>query len=450
MMQSPGNGACLFDPVFILETTMLSAYRQRRCQLMQQLQQGVAVVFTASLAVRNADCHYPFRADSDFLYLTGFDEPEACIVLDAAQNRSILFCREKNPERELWEGLCLGPEAAKDILGFDEAYPIAELANRLPMILAEKPMIWWKQHADIAAESAVEVALACLQQSSGQAIEVDRFGHLLPVLHEMRVVKDTAELSLLRQAGKISALAHCQAMRSTRPGMLEYQVEAELLHTFIHHGARCPAYESIVAGGANACTLHYTANKDVLRSGDLLLIDAGCEWQGYAGDISRTFPVNGKFSGPQRDVYQIVLEAQLAAIEMVRAGRALNEPADAALKILAQGMLDLGLLKGSVSAVIESGAYRQFYMHGIGHFVGLDVHDAGARKVNEQWRHFLPGMCTTIEPGLYIRPADNVPEALHHIGIRIEDNVLVTEQGNEVYTADVPKTIEGIEALMCQ
>jgi len=267
-------------------------------------------------------------------------------------------------------------------------------------------------------------------------------------LDEMRLIKDDYEIGWLRRAGKISAEAHVRAMQSTRPGMNEFQVEAELLHTFVRNGARSPAYESIVAGGANACTLHYVGNSSRLNDGELLLIDAGCELNGYAGDITRTFPVNGKFSGAQRDVYQIVLAAELAAIATLAPGVAIDVPGDAALKVLVQGMLDLKLLSGSLDGAIESQAYRQFYMHSIGHMIGLDVHDVGKRKINGEWRVYQPGMCTTVEPGLYIRPAPNVPEALQNIGIRIEDDVLITHDGHEVYTSEVPKRIDDIEALM--
>jgi Xaa-Pro aminopeptidase len=270
---------------------------------------------------------------------------------------------------------------------------------------------------------------------------------LLVLLDEMRMVKDAGERATLRRAGQISAHGHIQAMRATRPGMMEYQVEAEILHTFIRNGARYPSYESIVAGGANACTLHYAANNARLNDGDLLLIDAGCELNGYAGDITRTFPVNGKFSPPSVMFTKSCWRRNWPALprsSLVRCGMNRAMPRS----VLVQGMLDLKLLTGSVDGVIESGAFRQFYMHGIGHMIGLDVHDVGQRKQGGQWRSYQPGMCTTIEPGLYIRPADNVPPALHNIGIRIEDDVLVTEDGHEVYTADVPKEIDAIEILM--
>ena len=428
---------------------MYQSHADRRTRLMQQMGEGIAILPTAPEVVRNADSHYPYRADSHFLYLTGFAEPEAVLVLDAGAGKSILFCREKNLEREVWEGFRFGPDGAREAFGFDEAYPLSELDARLPDLLSGQKSLWWNVGRQPGFDVRVNGWLDAVRQRYRSGEQPPALYHdLLVLLDEMRMIKDAGERATLRRAGQISAQGHIQAMRATRPGMMEYQVEAEILHTFIRNGARYPSYESIVAGGANACTLHYAANNARLNDGDLLLIDAGCELNGYAGDITRTFPVNGKFSPAQRDVYEIVLAAELAGIAAVKPGAVWNEPGDAALRILVQGMLDLKLLDGSVDGVIESGAFRQFYMHGIGHMIGLDVHDVGQRKQGGQWRTYQPGMCTTIEPGLYIRPAPNVPAALHNIGIRIEDDVLVTETGHEVYTADVPKEIDAIEILM--
>ncbi|RQO71204.1 Xaa-Pro aminopeptidase [Aquitalea sp. FJL05] len=428
---------------------MYQSHAERRRRLMLQMGEGIAILPTAPEAVRNADNHYPYRADSHFLYLTGFAEPEAVLVLDAALGKSILFCREKNIEREVWEGFRFGPDGAREAFGFDEAYPLAELDLRLPDLLSGQQALWWNVGRDAAFDVRVNGWLESVRQRYRSGEQPPALYHDLRwPLDEMRMVKDAGERAMLRRAGQVSAQGHLQAMRTTRPGMMEYQVEAEILHTFIRHGARYPAYESIVAGGANACTLHYAANNARLNDGELLLIDAGCELNGYAGDITRTIPVNGKFSAAQRDVYEIVLAAELAGIAAVKPDALWNAPGDAALKVLVQGMLDLQLLTGTVDGVIESGAFRQFYMHGIGHMIGLDVHDVGQRKLGGQWRSYQPGMCTTIEPGLYIRPADNVPAALHNIGIRIEDDVLVTADGREVYTADVPKEIDEIEILM--
>ncbi len=430
---------------------MQTSHRQRRQRLLEHLGHAVAILPTAPECIRNADCHFPFRADSYFLYLTGFDEPEAVLVLDGRRGKSLLFCREKHLEREIWDGFRQGPEGAVANFGFDEAWPIAELAQRMPDLLAGVEELHWPVGKDSGFDAQVGNWLEVLRGRERQGISAPlRYVNLLDCLDEMRLIKDADEIGLLRTAGRISAEAHIAAMRATRPGMAEYQVEAELLAHFVRNGARHPAYECIVAGGANACTLHYVSNRGVLRDGDLLLIDAGCEYDGYAGDITRTFPVNGRFSGPQRDVYEVVLAAEIAAIEAVGPGVPLAKPGDVALRILAQGMIDLGLLSGSLDGVLESGAWRQFYMHGIGHMIGLDVHDVGRRHVDGQLRTYQPGMCTTIEPGLYIRPAANVPEAFHAIGIRIEDNVLVTGQGREVYTSAVPKQIDDIEALMQQ
>ncbi|AXE28540.1 Xaa-Pro aminopeptidase [Chromobacterium phragmitis] len=427
---------------------MHQPHAERRKRLMNQIGDGVALLATAPEAARNADNHYPYRADSYFLHLTGFEEPEAVLLLDGRSGRSILFCRDRNPEMEIWDGFRYGPDGAREAFGFDEAYPLAEMAERVPELLTDSGQLWWLLGHDEAFDRRVNVWLDAVRLRCRDARGPSQFGDLRALLDEMRMVKDEAEIELLRVAGEISAAGHVRAMRAARPGLYEYQLEAELLHAFVSRGARQPAYESIVAAGANACTLHYVANRSRLNDGELLLIDAGCEYRGYAGDITRAFPVNGRFSGPQRDVYEIVLAAELAGIAAVKPGAAWHAPADAALAVLARGMVDLGLLAGTPEGAIESGAYRQFYMHGVGHMIGLDVHDVGQRKLRGRWREYQPGMCTTVEPGLYIRPAAGVPEAFHNIGIRIEDDVLVTADGNEVYTAAAPKTVAEIEALM--
>lgn len=428
---------------------MKPMHAERRARLMEQVGPGVVVLPTAPEVPRNADTLYPYRPDSHFWYLSGFGEPEAVLVLDATRGKSILFCREKDPDREVWTGFRYGPEGAREEFGFDEAWLIDELDRRMPDILADQPAVHWPVGRNAGFDARVAGWLETLRGRARTGVEVPvRFADALAPIDEMRLVKDDYEIGLLRRAGKISADAHVRAMQTTRPGMNEYQVEAELLHTFVRNGARQPSYESIVAGGANACTLHYVGNNCRLNDGELLLIDAGCELSGYAGDITRTFPINGKFSGPQRDVYEIVLAAELAAIDALGPDVPINVPGDVSLRILVQGMIDLKLLTGTVDGIIESGAFRQFYMHSIGHMVGLDVHDVGKRMQNGEWRRYRPGMCTTVEPGLYIRPAANVPPALENIGIRIEDNVLITHEGREVYTTEVPKRIDDIEALM--
>ena len=428
----------------------IDLYRARRQRLAQQMQGGVAVLATARELVRNRDAHYPYRFDSYFYYLTGFPEPDAVLVLTAGtQSKSMLFCRDKDLEREIWDGFRYGPQGAKETFGFDEAYSIKELDAMMPKLLADQPAIF----CDVGDSEAWDARL--IQWLNAVRMQV-RTGISAPgeirdvrkILDDMRLIKDSAELATMRRAGQISCEAHRRAMQATKPGMAEYQIEAELLHTFRRHGAQAPAYTPIVAGGANACVLHYVANDQPLREGDLLLIDAGCELDGYASDITRTFPVDGRFQGAQRDVYELVLAAQAAAISQVKPGKHWEEPHDAAVRILAQGFIDLKLCAGTVDSVIESGDYRKFYMHRTGHWLGMDVHDCGDYKREGNWRELEPGMVLTVEPGCYIRPADDVPGHLWNIGVRIEDDVVVTADGCEVLTAEAPKQIADIEALM--
>lgn len=433
-----------------------AAYRQRRLSLIERMIRGgggVALVPTASEQPRNRDTHYPYRADSYFQYLTGFTEPEAALVIvvgsgDAAA-QSILFCREKNLEREIWDGFRHGPDGAREVFGFDAAHAIGELDGKLAELLADQPALWFSIGHDAGWDGRIAAALNKVRAES-------RTGKRAPAairdvraeLDNMRLVKDDTELAIMRRAAEISTGAHVRAMRFVAPGCFEYEVEAELLHEFRRHGCEYPAYTSIVAGGANACVLHYVGNDQVLRDGDLLLIDAGGELGGYASDITRCFPVNGRFSGAQADVYDLVLDAQAAAIEAVRPGASFIEPHEAALKVLAQGMLDLKLLSGSLDAVIESESYKRYFMHRTSHWLGKDVHDAGEYKEGERWTPLAPGMVLTIEPGCYIRQADDVPQAFWNIGVRIEDDAVVTAGGCEIITAAAPKKIADIEALM--
>ena len=428
---------------------MTTPYFDRRIRVLSALDDAIAILPTAPRAVRNRDNFYPYRPDSYFFYLTGFTEPEALLALDGRSGKSILFCREKNPQSEIWDGSIHGPKGAADALGLDEAYTLAELDARMLVLLSGRRFLCLGRGRDAKFDTRVNGWLEKLRQcTSAPPPEPTCQFDVYSLLDEMRLIKDETELAILRRAGEISAAGHVQAMRATRPGLREYQLEAEVLHTFVSRGARQPSYESIVASGANACTLHYCANNDLLCDGEMLLIDAGCELDGYAGDITRSFPINGRFSGPQRDLYEVVLAAQTAAIAALGPNVPWNEPGDIALAVLAQGMLDLGLLKGSVEGVIESGAYRQFYMHSISHLIGLDVHDVGTQKKDGMWRVYQPGMCVTVEPGLYIREEEGVPIAFHHIGVRIEDDVLITKEGHEVYTSDAPKQICQIEELM--
>ncbi len=436
--------------------TDTTLYAGRRARLCRQMGRGIAVIPTAPEAVRNGDAHYPYRFGSHFYYLTGFDEPEAVLVVVAGPGtsdnnppQSILFCREKNMEREIWDGYRHGPEAAKEIFGFDAAHPIAQLDEKLIELMGNQPVLFNLLGQDAAWDARLLGLRTRVQEKVRSGISApDEIRDVRVLLDEMRLIKDSAELGTMRQAAVISANAHIRAMQFTRPGMMEYQVEAELLHEFRRNGAQAPAYTSIVAGGANACVLHYVGNDAPLKDGDLLLIDAACELDGYAADITRTFPVNGRFSTAQKDVYEMVLAAQIAAIEAAHPGRHWNEPHEAALRVIAQGLIDLKLVNGSVDEVLESESYKRFYMHRTGHWLGMDVHDVGSYKVQGEWRKLEPGMSFTVEPGCYIRPADDVPQSLWNIGIRIEDNVVITAGGCEILTEAAPKTVSAIEELM--
>jgi Xaa-Pro aminopeptidase len=429
------------------EAENISIYRRRREQLARAMRSGVAVIPTAPERVRNRDSHFPYRFDSHFYYLTGFAEPEAVLVLTA--NKAVLFCRERNPEREVWDGFRYGPERAKERFGFDEAHPIDALDEALPLLLENQPALFYPVGDDPQWDSrAMQWRNAVRAKVRAGVAAPDRVQDVRTLIDDQRLIKDAHEQAVMRRAARIAAGAHRRAMQATRAGRSEYEIEAELLYEFRRNGAQFPAYSPIVAGGANACVLHYVANDAPLHGGDLLLIDAGCELDGYASDITRTFPVNGRFGGPQREVYEIVLAAQRAAIATVKPGASWIAPHDAAVRVLAQGMLDLKLVSGSLDAVLEKESYKRFYMHRTGHWLGLDVHDAGEYRRGGQWRPLAPGMTLTVEPGLYIRAAEDVPERLRNIGVRIEDDVLVTAQGCEVLTAEAPKLVSDIEALM--
>jgi len=429
-------------------------YAQRRARLLTQMQRGIAIIPTAPEVARNADTHYSYRHDSNFYYLSGFTEPEAVLVLVASQDdnslqQSILFCREKNLEREIWDGHRFGPDGAREQFGFDAAYSIAQLDEKLTELMGNQPALFYPLGGDAAWDQRILKLRSAVQEKIRSGIRApDEIRDVRALLNEMRLFKDAHELDIMRRAAAISTSAHRRAMQFTRPDQFEYQVEAELLHEFCRHGARHPAYTSIVAGGANACVLHYVGNDAKLRDGDLLLIDAGCEVDGYASDITRTFPVNGRFSAAQKEVYEIVLAAQAAAIAAAQPNQTWDVPHDAALRILAQGFIDLKLCRGSVDEVLESESYKKFYMHRTSHWLGMDVHDVGDYKTGGNWRALQPGMVLTVEPGCYIRPADDVPLALWNIGIRIEDDMLITAKGNEVLTDAAPKTVADIEELM--
>ena len=424
-------------------------YRARRERVIAEMGEGVMVIATASEVPRNRDTHYPYRHDSYFYWLTGFNEPEAVVVLVAGSApRHILFCRERNEEREIWDGFRYGPAAAREAFAFDETFAFDALDAELPKYLENQPQLAYIIGRDMAWDTQVMGWLNAVRAKARSGVQAPvRLVDARVWLDEMRLVKDDHELALMRRAAEISTRAHGIAMRATRPGRHEYEIEAEMLCAFRSGGAAAPAYTSIVASGANACVLHYVFNDRPLADGDLLLIDAAAEFGSYAADITRTFPVNGRFSAAQRDVYELVLAAQTAAIATVRPGALWNDPHEAAVRVLTAGMVDLGLLHGAVDDLIESGAYQRFYMHRTGHWLGMDVHDAGDYKVHGAWRPFVPGMTLTVEPGLYIRAADDVPAAFHNIGIRIEDDVVVTADGCEVLTTP-PRTVAEIEAWM--
>jgi Xaa-Pro aminopeptidase len=430
----------------------IQPFIDRRKRLLARMARGVAVLPTASEKTRNRDTPYPYRADSYFQYLTGFTEPEAVLVLIAGDApKSVLFCRERDADKEIWDGYRHGPEGAKAVFGFDEAHAIADLDDKLPDLIANQPALWHSLGFEPRWDERIGKALNAVraQGRSGKRAP-DMVHDLRSALDEMRLVKDDAEIALMRRAATIAAVAHRRAMQAAAPGRWEYEIEAEFLHEFRRRGSQFPAYTTIVASGPGACVLHYVDNNRQMRDGELLLIDAGCELDGYASDITRTFPVNGRFTSAQRDVYQVVLDAQAAAIATIKPGTPFMAPHDAAVKVLAQGLIDLKLLTGSIDGVIESESYKRFYMHRTSHWLGMDVHDVGEYKTGDNWRPLVPGMVLTVEPGCYIRPADDVPAAFHHIGIRIEDDALVTPDGSDILTIAAPKSIADIEALMAE
>ena len=430
---------------------MKTQFVRRRHELASAIKFGIAVIPTAAERIRNKDAHFPYRFDSYFHYLTGFNEPESVVVVIGGKpSRSILFCRAKHEERETWDGFRYGPEEAKTQFNFDDTFAIDEIDKILPQLIENKDAIF----TPIGIESNWDnKMMGWLNKTRSRAREgITAPASLIDVreiLDEMRLIKDPDELDVMRRAAKISAEAHVNAMLATKPEKYEYEIEAELLYHFKKNGSQFPAYTSIVAGGKNACVLHYIENNAVLNDGDLLLIDAGCELDGYASDITRTFPVSGKFSGPQRMIYELVLDAQQAAMEATSRGNSWQAPHDAATKVLAQGFIDLKLCHGSLDKVLENREYSRYYMHRTGHWLGRDVHDVGNYKDDGQWRSLEPGMVLTIEPGCYIRSAPDIPEQFWNIGIRIEDDAIVNQDsGCEIITSGVPKTINDIESLM--
>lgn len=427
------------------------AFADRRKRLMQSLgTDAIAVIPAASERLRNRDVEYPFRQDSDFLYLTGFNEPEAVAVLVPGREAGeyILFVRDRDPDMETWNGRRAGPDGAMADHGADCAFPIADIGDILPGLMENRATLC----APFGSSQTLDQRLfGWVKQVRAKARSGVRAPHDFVVLehhlHEQRLFKQAGELRMMRHAATISTQAHRRAMQACRPGLAEYEIEAELLHEFRRHGTE-PAYHSIVGGGENGCILHYIENRAVLRAGDLLLIDAGCEYQGYASDITRTFPVSGRFTPAQRDVYEVVLEAQAAAIAKVAPGNHWNDPHDAAVAVITRGLRELGVLKGKPADLIRKEAYKPYYMHRTGHWLGLDVHDVGDYRVGDAWRQLEPGMVLTVEPGLYFGPRTQTPKRLRGIGIRIEDDVAVTRSGHDILSAECPKTVAEIEACM--
>lgn len=430
-------------------------FAQRRTDLIQQMApNSVAILSAAPERLRNSNTEYAYRQDSYFWYLTGFPEPEAVAVLvaDGGRGRFILFCRDRDKTMEIWNGVRAGQEGAKRDYGAEEAYSIQEIDERLPKLLENRGRIYANLGASAAFDQQLMGWVNQVRAKVRQGINAPTaFTQLTSLLDEMRLIKSEAEIATMRESASIAAQAHVRGMQTVKPGMWEYQLEAEYLHEFMRHGARFPAYNTIVGGGSNACILHYVENNQVLQEGDLVLVDAGCEWQHYASDITRTYPVNGRFTAPQQALYEVVLAAQLAAIDAMQLGQPYYSGHEAALRVLTQGLCDLGLLNGDVNELIETRAYADFYMHGTGHWLGIDVHDVGSYRQNGEGRALKKGMVFTVEPGLYVA-ADNtrVDEKWRGIGIRIEDNVVMTDNGPEVITADVPKSVAEITALMAE
>ena len=428
-------------------------YKRRRKHLMQIMgEDAVAILPAALVRMRNRDAEFQYRQDSDFHYITGFDEPEAVAVLVPGREHGeyILFCRENDKKMETWNGLRAGQDGAINKYAADDSFPIDDIDDILPGLLENKEKVYYTMGVHPDFDQQVIKWVNRLREQSRMGIHTpSEFVALDHQLHDMRLYKSAAEVKVMRKAAEISAKAHVKAMQFCKPGVFEYQLEAELLHTFMHEGARFPAYSSIVGGGKNGCILHYVENSEVLKNGDLVLIDAGAELECYASDISRTFPVNGKYSKEQRALYDIVLAAQLAAIEQVQPGNHWNDPHEAAIKVITQGLIDVGILEGELETNIEKAKYKDFYMHRTGHWLGMDVHDVGDYKVDDEWRVLEPGMVLTVEPGLYISADhENVAKKWHNIGIRIEDDVLVTKDGYDVLSKDVLKDADEIEALM--
>jgi Xaa-Pro aminopeptidase len=426
-------------------------FERRRRQLMRMVGAGgIAILPAAPVRMRSRDVEHRFRQDSDFYYLTGFAETDAVAVLIPGRSLGeyLLFCRERNPDKELWDGSRAGQEGAVEEYGADDAFPIDDIDDILPGIIEGCDRVYYTMGRYSDFDTRIADWVNSLRSGTSRGMHTPHeFVALDHLLHDMRLYKSRSEISAMRKSAKIAVAAHKRAMQVTRPGLYEYEVEAEFRHEFRRNGA-WTSYNPIVAAGGNACTLHYVDNSALLQDGDLLLIDAGCELDYYASDVTRTFPVNGRFTPEQRAVYEIVLEAQLAAIEMTVKGNHWNDPHDAAVRVITKGLKKLGLLDGTVPKLIKDGAYRAFYMHRTGHWIGMDVHDVGDYKVGDEWRVLESGMVTTVEPGIYIPNKRNIPKKFRHMGIRIEDDVAITSKGPEVLSRGLAKDPDEVEALM--
>lgn len=436
-----------------MKTISVNEHRERRARLMEQMENGsIAIIPSATEIIRNNDVHFGFRQNSDFQYLTGFDEPDSLAVLMPGREQAeyVLFVRDKDKDREIWDGYRAGPDGAVEAFGADDAFPIDDVDDILPGLMEGRTRVYAHMGVDASFDHQLMAWLNQIRSKVRQgAVPPDDFSDISHLLHDMRMIKSKQEIAIMTDAAKLSAAAHTRAMTRCKPGMWEYQLQAEIEHECMMGGSPRPAYPAIVGGGKNGCILHYGENNQKLNDGDLVLIDAGCELQYYASDITRTFPVNGRFSTEQRAIYDLVLKSQYAAIEAVKPGAHWNAAHEVTVQVLTEGLVELGLLKGDVDKLIEDEAYREFFMHKTGHWLGLDVHDVGDYKVGGEWRVLEPGMALTIEPGIYVSPDNtDVEEKWRGIGIRIEDDVIVTRDGCDVLSKDVVKKPEEIEALM--
>jgi len=436
-----------------MKTISQNEHRERRLRLMEQMDPGsIAIIPSAVEQIRNNDVHYPFRQNSDFQYITGFGEPDALCVLMPGREAAeyVLFVRDKNKEREIWDGFRAGPEGVVHDYGADDAFPIEDLDDILPGLMEGKSRVYAHMGVNSSFDNRLMAWLNQIRSKVRQgAIPPDNFSDIAHLLHDMRLIKSRQEIAIMADAAKISAKAHIRAMQACKPGVWEYQLQAEIEHDCMLAGSPRPAYGAIVGGGENACILHYVENNQKLQDGDLVLIDAGAELQYYASDITRTFPVGGTFSPEQRAIYELVLASQYAAIAVIRAGAHWNAAHEATVAVITAGLLELGLLTGTVAQLIANEAYKEFFMHKTGHWLGLDVHDVGSYKLGGQWRVLEVGMVLTVEPGIYISPTNRAVAAKWRgIGVRIEDDIVVTQDGCEVLSKDVPKEADEIEALM--